>query len=464
VLRRSVLPALLIAGALPTAASALPASVAIGKLNDQRAGNGIPAGIVERADWSSACAKHNAYEQQNGGVLTHTEDSSKPGYTPEGAQAGANSVLSKGNSWADGNPFETAPIHLNQLLAPRLAAMGVDDNNGYVCATTLLGLSGPAPAADVVYTYPGDGTTGIYPSEVASEGPYTPGERVGIPQGATTGPYLYVLADGPSLDPNAHITAASLSGPSGPVEIKTVDNFTDGLQGYLPTGGEIIPVPALAPRATYHAHVALDAGGQPLQKDWSFTTRGLDPGGSLVASGTVVKVTSRSPAAIAVTFARSDGRRAGPVAATSGRAFRAPISSGTWIVCAFQASAGDYEAFSACTPTVVVAPPALTLARPRLASGIVSFALASFEPALAGRGASLAIRSYARICLRRGSRRTCRTVARTSHRSVTLRRTLVLRVAAPPKGKRVSVALSVPAFTAGGARYLAVTARGSLRR
>lgn len=65
----------------PTA-GALTSAESIAKLNQQRAANGIPAGIVERPDWSDACRKHDGYTKAHG--LTHDEDSSQPDYTPEG--------------------------------------------------------------------------------------------------------------------------------------------------------------------------------------------------------------------------------------------------------------------------------------------------------------------------------------------------------------------------------------------
>src|SRR5262249_25015472 len=160
---------------------------AIGQLNAQRTANGIPAGIAERADWDADCAKHNNYQRLNGGVLTHQEEMGKPGYTAEGAFAGANSVLSSIGYGADGgNPWETAPIHLMQLLAPALAETGYDHG----CMITIAGWTRPLPPAPQIFTYPGNGTRTIYPSEVANEGPFVPGDFVGLPAGTTTGPHI----------------------------------------------------------------------------------------------------------------------------------------------------------------------------------------------------------------------------------------------------------------------------------
>src|SRR3954451_7501073 len=81
----------------------------VGYVNAVRDANGIPAGIVEDASNSDACAKHNNYGHLNN-VLTHFEDPSKPGYTSEGDQVAGVSVLYAGSDpWTTSyNPFETA--------------------------------------------------------------------------------------------------------------------------------------------------------------------------------------------------------------------------------------------------------------------------------------------------------------------------------------------------------------------
>jgi hypothetical protein len=254
-------------------------------LNAQRAANGIPAGIVEDPALSLGCFKHDNYGATNH-VLIHDEDSTKPGYSAEGKQAAQTSVLySYGGPWtAYTNPFETAPIHLHQLLAPRLDRMGAAETQGYGCATTLASRHRPPPAANVTYTYPGAGAAGWFTSQLAAEGPYTPGQQVGIPAGTRTGPYLYVSFDGPTLDPfaTAHATGATLTGPDGPVSVRVADNTTAGLDGYLPTGLEVIPDSPLKTASTYTATVSADVtpfgGGAPIPftKTWSFTTGGKD--------------------------------------------------------------------------------------------------------------------------------------------------------------------------------------------
>jgi len=160
-----------------------------------------------------------------------------------------------------------------------LDAMGIADRDRYVCATTLLSRNRPAPPSNVVYTYPGDGTRHRF-EETAAESPYTPGERVGIAKGTRTGPYLYLMPDGPTIDSfsQARITSASLTGPDGPLALRFVDNLTPGLANYIPVGGQLIPLRPLEPSTAYTARVAMvvmpSSGGAPIpfSKQWSFTT------------------------------------------------------------------------------------------------------------------------------------------------------------------------------------------------
>jgi len=263
----------------PRAAADAAGPDLVGYVNALRAAHGIPAQIAERASLSAGCALHNRYGAIND-VLTHVEGAGAPGFTAAGAAAGATSVLYRGARWtAADNPYEHAPIHLHQLLAPRLDVMGASENAGFGCATTLAGRGRPAPAAKVTYTYPADGTTGGRPSEVAAELPQTPGELLGLPAGTETGPYLYVLFDGPGIELRepARVLKAALHGPEGSVAILVADNATPGLKGYLPTGAELIPRRPLAPGTTYTAIVRARVGATRFRHRWSFTTGGVAP-------------------------------------------------------------------------------------------------------------------------------------------------------------------------------------------
>lgn len=269
-----------VAGALASLLIASPAWGSTGQqivsyVNAQRSANRIPAGITYSPSSADACAAHNGYEQMNG-QLTHQEAPGAPGYTSAGASIALHSVLYQGESWtATSNPFESAPIHLAQVLAPRLATMGANETGPFGCATTLIGLTRKAPSKKVTYSYPANGSTGWRTSELAAEAPYTPGQRRGIPAGTVTGPYLLSLFDAPSLHPgaSAKVISANLKDAAGhAVHIKAADNRTSGLAGYMPTGAYIIPLSPLSPGTKYTASLTAKVGKLKFVHQWSFTT------------------------------------------------------------------------------------------------------------------------------------------------------------------------------------------------
>jgi hypothetical protein len=201
-------------------------------------------------------------------------------------------VLSVGRTWDTGNPFLNAPIHLHQLLAPRLTTMGADELDGLVCASTfgpqpgLPGYARTPPSLATITTYPADGATAIAGNEIASEGPFTLGEIFGLLPGTETGRYLMVFVDGPWQTPlpRVEVTAASLRNATTgqPVELKIADSDVatpDGrtLGDYLPQGAHLIPPKPLAPTTTYEAHVELIAQDTPLARTWRFTTAAAAP-------------------------------------------------------------------------------------------------------------------------------------------------------------------------------------------
>jgi hypothetical protein len=296
--------ALTVGAAVPAVASAAAADQ-IAALNAQRAANGIPAGIVEVPDWSESCRKHMAYIAANGGVLTHEEERGNPGYSSEGAEIAQRAVLSPLPEafTAAGNAFETAPLHLMQTLAPALSRMGVWGG----CATTSPGYDRKAEAP-ALFTYPGNGVTGFYTSEKASEMPAVPGDFVGLPQGTTTGPHLLVMTLGTKL---GRIASATLTGPAGPVDVRTVDNETKGLEGYLPPGGMIIPVAPLALGATYTASATFVPDGgkeKTLAVTWSFSTVAPPPPPVAVVSAAAPVAGSQAPPAVLTTLRLSNAR------------------------------------------------------------------------------------------------------------------------------------------------------------
>jgi hypothetical protein len=262
----------------PAGAAAIGGAEIVQRLSQQREANGIPGGLVERPDWSAGCAKHNYYEAQTG-ELRHSEDPSSPYYSAEGNWAAENSVLASGASWNQGNPWEEAPIHLIQMIAPQLSEMGAAENDNHNCATTWPGYHRPEPASLTAYSYPGNGVSGVVPTERAFESPSVPGDQVGLPQGSATGRHLLAYLSGVDPSDTPDVTAAAtLSGSEGPVDLRVVDSTNEEIGGYMPQPSAfLIPAQPLKPLTTYQADVKWSMEDALLfDQRFSFTT-GTNP-------------------------------------------------------------------------------------------------------------------------------------------------------------------------------------------
>jgi hypothetical protein len=267
-------------GAAPVPAGTAGAFAARGlaELNAERARLGLPAGIVLNQRWSLECAAHDIYMHDND-LLEHPEDPTKPGASAGGAWAGTSSVLSEGGAWTrSANPWEDAPIHLDQLFAPSLSVIGIDDSHGYQCATTFPGMLRTPTATDVIYTYPGDRSRGFPTSENANESPFVPGQFVGVPAGRTAGRELFVYLNlaGHTGQAQVKIRHASLFGGRRRATVRWVDNSTGQIGPYL-AGGILIPVKPLAPATSYQASVTVQDGTRALTHRWTFRTAGKPP-------------------------------------------------------------------------------------------------------------------------------------------------------------------------------------------
>jgi hypothetical protein len=264
-----VVVALAAAGAAAAGSGASSGTI-LAALNSQRTANGIPGRVKENPSWSQKCARHIAYMGSTG-TLAHSEDPANPAYSAAGNWAGENSVLAEGASWPNGNPFANAPIHLIQLMSPELHRVGIEASSGFVCVTTWPGYGAPAQKSPTVFSVPGNGARGVPYAQTANELPLVPGDVVGLPRGTRTGFNMMVYAEGVRDPWHLRITAATLTGPHGPVALRTVDRTNPTVGPFLPSGsGFIIPVAPLEPGTSYTASVSF--GGGEARRTWHFTT------------------------------------------------------------------------------------------------------------------------------------------------------------------------------------------------
>jgi hypothetical protein len=453
------LAVLLLTLAAPARAD-VPAQTALSYLNAQRAAVGLPAGIVEEPAWSLDCALHNTYEMQNGGQLTHQEEPSAPGYTEGGAWAGAHSILSAGSDWTPAaNPWEDAPIHLDQLFTPSLAVIGIDDTNGFVCATTWPGMTRPAGSTDTISTYPGDGVQNVPATENASESPFVPGDFVGIPGRTTAGRELFVYLDqaGKQGPAQVTITAASLTGPSGPVEVRWVDNSTQTVGPYL-TGGIVLPVAPLTPGATYQATVFVQDGNGTLSHTWSFTTALLNNTVNVSAEveGSHVKITVTSDAPHP-TLTVTGPLQLAPSLDANGVA-TVTLPPGQWSACASSGGPGTgYQPGQACTTVTLDGSPSLALARLLVRHGSRRYAVLTANPAATGTRAKIVMRYFRQHC---SAVLGCHVTVTKIARTIALRARQQIPVRRLTRGQRLEVIVTTPAFVVASAPYAA----GRVRR
>lgn len=263
---------------LAVAIAAFAPSQIVASLNHQRVANGIPGGITLNAAWTTGCTHHIRYDELNGITWTHIEAQGKPGFTKDGQLSGLEGDQSYTYGWEDGNPFENLPLHLANLLAPTLQTVGAYESGRRVCIQ-IEGVGGIARqfTTNQVFTYPGPGRTGVVTSQtVHNEEPASPGDVVGLPQGRTTGPTIYVFAAGPwLLTGTMSISDAKVTGPHGAVAIRVVDPAQHPKIKYYVSNGVffLIPVTPLAAHTTYTATVTLHAADGTVQTHaWHFST------------------------------------------------------------------------------------------------------------------------------------------------------------------------------------------------
>ena len=457
---RHLILAIIACCAWPSGAQALTGGAAVAALNAQRAANGIPGDLVERADWTAACKAHNRYMNVNH-VFDPLEDPRRPAYTKDGAWAGTNSVLGWGTWRAGANPWQNAPLGLMALLTPRLTQLGVSSSYQHVCATTAPGYLRAPHGRASLYSYPGDGAAGV-PYEQWSYGlPVTPGDFVGLPAGMTTGPNILVMAD---VAGSAQFTGASLTGPEGPVAIRTVDNTTPRVGTYLPTGGVIVPVDSLDPGGTYRAAVTMSIAGALVSRVWSFTTGLANPDTQLFVSSALrydattrqitqgsIAVKSISPAPVHVTISGGAARDL-----ANGDAWTPPQTPGTFSVCAHQAPAGPYAGYDHCLPLTIrnaasFQHPTIIDLKASFAGRYVRYKFAVHPPR--GRRVKLSAQRFVK-----GRWKTFRTVRWDANRSIS--RTITAR----DSDQAVRVIASVPKIQIGPEVYRSTTVVKTIRR
>ncbi len=256
--------------------------------------------VTEDAMLSDGAYKHSCYMVRNG-IISHDENPSLPGYTPEGHAAGQN-----GNVAVSSSATATARSHIELWMTGPFHAIGVLRQNlqrvGFgLCADPaatrwrsgatldVLRGRGPATPRTAPIVWPGDGTTTSLNRFIVE----TPDPRsyCGYPTNQPAG--LPVIAMMPEAV-NGNVSA-SVVGPDGPLPTCALSrlNTDDVARSILAGDNAIVAMPRspLGP-GTYTVTVT----SQARTVTWSFT---VDPA---AANGVVPPAPTASPSGPAVGF------------------------------------------------------------------------------------------------------------------------------------------------------------------
>ena len=458
--------------AAPGAAQAVAPAEAIRLLNLQRTANGIPGDLAEAAGLSEGCALHVDYIALNGGVLTHDEDPSKPGYSPQGARqtldsAGAE-VLASAPAWSEtANPWLAAPIHRYLLFDPEATVAGYGEEHGIACMR-VRGARAPATAPEV-YSVPGDARKGVPFSEVAKEAPYTPQDLAGLPAGQPTGPAILLYTRGLRGTRPLSATAYSIAGPQGPLDARLVTEGTANAVGsgaWFRGGGVLIPVAPLEPLTTYVARVtwhrdaeeSLPAADVEQAVTFETDARPNTIDVSVVSRGAVT-IRVATPAPNPTLRLTGPGELTDIEALSTGTIRYAALQPGRWTACAKSGGRQvGFVAVTTCRPFTAFGKVQLTFGADR---GRTTVAL-NVPPVARGRRARVTVSRYKRPCRTVDGRRRCtrQSIGRAESFDVTLRaRRMRLAVPRRRDGVKVSVRVVLAAFKAGDAPYLRTDVR-----
>jgi hypothetical protein len=251
----------------PAALADMDGPTGIALLNKMRVANGIPT-VTESPSLSAGCANHDIYMSFNG--LGDSEREGMRGYTADGAYAAVRSSTAHGASgWGAKSPWDQAPFHLAWILTPSAQAAGFYQKLGYSCLALD---SYQQSSTNQIYTYPGDGVTGVDPGWITAGESPSPNKAVGLDRGKTTGTNLVIMIDGPWREGSnqPRIVSASLApadGSGSPSDLRLIQGDT-----CMNDCAIVVPVDPLRVGTRYHASATIESGGVRLDKEWFFTT------------------------------------------------------------------------------------------------------------------------------------------------------------------------------------------------
>ncbi|HLY74431.1 MAG TPA: hypothetical protein VKU80_09955 [Planctomycetota bacterium] len=216
------------------------------------------------------CEKHCDYLKLNkladgsGGLASHQEDPAKPGYTPEGAEAGRKSDIGfTGNITHAILGLYASVWHAVPIVDPRLREFAVGHRNG----VNMVYFTATEGSQDRISTLPPDGGIG-FPRSFCEEGEY-PNPALGTDYGKGCGFPIFVRL----VTPYRELLSAEVTDGAGKRVAGTVSSPAKPANPEWPTNSNcaaFIPSKPLFPNMLYRVKFTFKEDSEPVS--WSFTT------------------------------------------------------------------------------------------------------------------------------------------------------------------------------------------------
>jgi hypothetical protein len=256
-----------------TVAGALPILKGV---NEERVEIGL-APRPEDVKLSAELQKHCKYMAMNN-ILTHGEESGKPGYSEEGSRAGMRSILGRGSS-ADtvAAGMVGTYFHRQDVIRPHTMAFGVGIEGAF---TGIDGRSnmGQAPAQYWPVLCPVPGQSGVGTTYNRESPDATPGDTsAGYPITVYFGTQRLKLKEGTlkALPPGAaQLPPGAKSPPGTPVDCYLFDPQQGASADTTRYQAAVclIPKDPLKVNVDYEVSMTVDVNGRPWSKTWRFST------------------------------------------------------------------------------------------------------------------------------------------------------------------------------------------------
>ena len=230
--------------------------------------------LTENATLSDGDTKHSIYMVKDN-LVTHSEDPTKPYYTPEGdaAARNANIEVNTTTNTTDDQAIDwwmQAPFHAMGMMDPRLQTTGFGSYGDSTSSPWHFGAAidtsrgNPFSGGTYPVYFPGNGNT--EPLTTYSGGEYPDPLQACPGYAVPTGLPVFIEVGG---NVSTTATVHSFTGNGAPLNHCVIDSSNTALSSYLAARGGVIVIPQQPLQSGVKYVVALTVNGLPYT--WSFT-------------------------------------------------------------------------------------------------------------------------------------------------------------------------------------------------